>query len=167
MCRGLFCVATTRNVGQDLATLTRVGNMSATCRRQGKMSPIFVSTCQFWRHDYEPRHAIFCRHFPTLTDHGQMARSKKVPTFSYIGLHTHGMVHWRLHRRFGCIVARYMPSASVVVAHFPIRRNWYAWPALGLCVGWYIGELVVLLVRVLYLTVFAFACCIDLCCVLN
>ena len=27
-----------------------VGNMSATCRRQGKMSPIFVPTGQFWRH---------------------------------------------------------------------------------------------------------------------
>ena len=37
MCRGLFCVATTRNVGQDLATLKidtcrrHVGDMSATC----------------------------------------------------------------------------------------------------------------------------------------
>jgi hypothetical protein len=29
-----------------------VGNMSATCRRQGKMSPIFVPTGQFWRHDF-------------------------------------------------------------------------------------------------------------------
>ena len=57
--------------------------------------------------------------------------------------------------------------ALVVVAHFLINRNCYAWPVLGLCVGWYVGELVVLLVRVLYLTVFAFACCIDLCCVLN
>jgi hypothetical protein len=27
-----------------------VGDMSATCRRQGEMSPIFVPTGQFWRH---------------------------------------------------------------------------------------------------------------------
>ena len=33
MCRGLFCVATTRNVGQDLATFGDVGDMSATRRR--------------------------------------------------------------------------------------------------------------------------------------
>ena len=26
----------------------KVGNMLATCRRQGKMSLIFVLTCQFW-----------------------------------------------------------------------------------------------------------------------
>ena len=32
MCRGLFCVATTRNVGQDLATFGDVGDMSG-CRR--------------------------------------------------------------------------------------------------------------------------------------
>jgi hypothetical protein len=37
VCRGLFCVATTRNVGQDLATLTRVGDMSATCRRHNRL----------------------------------------------------------------------------------------------------------------------------------
>jgi hypothetical protein len=29
---------TTRNVGQDLATLTRVGDMSATCRRHNRLS---------------------------------------------------------------------------------------------------------------------------------
>ena len=31
MCRGLFRVATTRNVGQDLATFGDVGDTSATC----------------------------------------------------------------------------------------------------------------------------------------
>ena len=33
VCRGLSCVATTRNVGQDLATFGDVGDMSATRRR--------------------------------------------------------------------------------------------------------------------------------------
>ena len=38
VCRGLFCVATTRNVGQDLATFGDVGDMSATRRRHNGLS---------------------------------------------------------------------------------------------------------------------------------
>ena len=38
VCRGLFCVATTRNVGQDLATFGDVGDMSATRRRHVELS---------------------------------------------------------------------------------------------------------------------------------
>ena len=39
-------------VGRILPTLSAVGDMSATCRRQGEMSPIFVPTGQFWRHGF-------------------------------------------------------------------------------------------------------------------
>ena len=38
VCRGLFCVGPTRNVGQDLATFGDVGDMSATCRRHVELS---------------------------------------------------------------------------------------------------------------------------------
>ena len=44
-----FCLAA--NFGNMSATCwQQVGIMSATCRQQGKMSPIFVPTGQFWRH---------------------------------------------------------------------------------------------------------------------
>jgi len=42
VCRGLFCVATTRNVGQDLATFGDVGDMSPTCRRHVELRPLTV-----------------------------------------------------------------------------------------------------------------------------
>ena len=40
MCRGLFRVATTRNVGQDLATFGDVGDMSATRQRHVELDSI-------------------------------------------------------------------------------------------------------------------------------
>ena len=42
VCRGLFCVATTRNVGQDLATFGNVGDMSATRRRHVELSSFVI-----------------------------------------------------------------------------------------------------------------------------
>jgi len=42
VCRGLFRVATTRNVGQDLATFGDVGDMLATCRRHVELSRLFL-----------------------------------------------------------------------------------------------------------------------------
>ena len=38
MCRGLFRVGPTRNVGQDLATFGDVADMSPTCRRHVELS---------------------------------------------------------------------------------------------------------------------------------
>ena len=49
VCRGLFCVATTRNVGQDLATFGDVGDMSATRRQHSWLRPGgggLYSSCQ-------------------------------------------------------------------------------------------------------------------------
>jgi hypothetical protein len=45
--------------------------MSATCRRHGKMSPIFVPTGQIWRHVFLCVGTLLCRDFPTLTYHEQ------------------------------------------------------------------------------------------------
>ncbi len=38
--------------GANKVLAGNVGDMSATCRRQGEMSPIFVPTGQFWRHGF-------------------------------------------------------------------------------------------------------------------
>jgi hypothetical protein len=48
-----------------------VGDMSATCWRQGKMSPIFVPTGKIWQHVFLCVGTLLCRDFPTLTDHEQ------------------------------------------------------------------------------------------------
>ena len=41
----------------------KVGDMSATCRRQGKMSPIFVPTGQFRRHGFWWVGSLLCRYY--------------------------------------------------------------------------------------------------------
>jgi len=47
VCRGLFCVATTRNVGQDLATFGDVGDMSATRRLRLISLALRLASCSF------------------------------------------------------------------------------------------------------------------------
>ena len=52
MCRGLFRVATTRNVGQDLATFGDVADMSPTCRRHVELSQSIPFTENFFWHQF-------------------------------------------------------------------------------------------------------------------
>ncbi len=58
VCRGLFCVATTCNVGQDLVTFGDVGDMSATRRRHVELR---------WWCSYS-----FCCHCLSCDDENQM-----------------------------------------------------------------------------------------------
>ena len=63
VCRGLFCVATTRTVAQDLATFGDVGDMSATCAYVATSSPTFRVVATQKR----PRHTQFMSITPTST----------------------------------------------------------------------------------------------------
>jgi hypothetical protein len=59
--------ATSTLLGELVAWLA----MSATCRRQGEMSPIFVPTGEIWRHGFLCVGTLLCRDFLTLAGHEQ------------------------------------------------------------------------------------------------
>jgi hypothetical protein len=60
------------HIGNDLNSLAgNVGDMSATSRRHGKMSPIFIPTGEIWRHGMLCVSTLLCRDFFTLMYHEQ------------------------------------------------------------------------------------------------
>ena len=58
VCRGLFCVGTTRNVGQDLATFGDVGDMSATRRRHVELRQYWFDTSPSLSHAPQLRRTV-------------------------------------------------------------------------------------------------------------
>ncbi len=62
----------------DTSQFTRADTTptSATCRRQGKMSPILAPSGQFWRHIFYCVGTLLCRVIPTQTDQRQTTKMR-------------------------------------------------------------------------------------------